>query len=174
MKTAYAFLGVIFVLIVAGAFFLGQVVGSTEEIPSKYTCDGENTSIPLYIGNVPNDAKSLVLIMDDPDIPQEVKMSMGIDTFDHWILYNIPPQTTVVDEGVIVGTLGLNTSGEARYTGPCPPPQYKPKEHRYIFKLYALSDTINFTDVPTKEDILKAISNIIITETELIGRYVRQ
>src|SRR6185369_4493327 len=81
-------------------------------IPERYTCDGERQlSPPLLIDGVPDVTKSLALIMDDPDIPQAIKQSRGIDVFDHWTLYNIPPETRSLPEGAIIGTPGLNSAG---------------------------------------------------------------
>src|SRR5262245_40661465 len=101
-------------------------------IPKKYTCDGENINPPLNIANVPSGAMSLVLIVDDPDVPCHLR-SDGM--YDHWIVFNIPPETNVLLEGQEpVGTQGANTAGNTKYIGPCPPD----KEHRYFFKLYAL------------------------------------
>lgn len=142
-------------------------------IPSKYTCDGQNISPPLRIEGVPSNAKSLVLIMDDPDIPAEVKQSRGIQVFDHWVLFNIAPTTSSIKENSSVGTSGKNGRGESQYTGPCPPPQYEPKEHRYFFKLYALDSTLNLKEGATKNEVEKAMSGHIIAQTELIGRYQR-
>lgn len=143
-------------------------------IPAKYTCDGERElSPPLAITGVPEKAKSLVLIMDDPDIPQEVKASRGIDVFDHWTVYNIPPETREVPEGATVGMPGLNGTGSEGYVGPCPPLQYEPREHRYVFKLYALSDTLNFDQPPTKRQVLDALAPLLLAEAELVGRYAR-
>lgn len=143
-------------------------------IPSKYTCDGDsNLSPPLSISGVPKEAKSLVLIMDDPDIPQVKKEEFGIDSFDHWTLFNIPPETRLIAEGETVGTPGVTTMGKLSYTGPCPPPEYEPAEHRYIFKLFALSDELSLTPGATKKEVLDEIQPYVLAEAELIGRYAR-
>jgi Raf kinase inhibitor-like YbhB/YbcL family protein len=140
-------------------------------IPAKYTCDGDSKlSPPLSISGVPLGAGMLVLVMDDPDVPKELKPD-GI--FDHWVVYAIPPQTKEIPEGGIVGATGLNGAGDSAYTGPCPPPQYEPKEHRYIFTLYAVEGTLNFIKVPTKTDVLTAIQGRILAQTALTGRYAR-
>jgi len=144
-------------------------------IPAKYTCDGDRTvSPPLTIRGVPEGAKSLVLVMDDPDIPEVKKKEFGLEAFDHWVLFNIPPETREIPEGGTVGTPGTTTQGELRYTGPCPPPEYEPKEHRYIFKLYALSDLLTLAEGATKREVLDALAPLIIEEAELIGRYSRE
>ncbi len=141
-----------------------------ESIPSQYTCDGENVSPPLTISGVPEEATSLVLVMDDPDVPKALKPD-GV--FDHWVMYGIPPDTREIPEGSLSGTAGLNGAGEAKYAGPCPPSQYEPREHRYFFKLYALKGTVNFIKAPTKSEVLSAIQDDIIAEAGLMGRYKR-
>src|SRR3989344_5425296 len=142
-----------------------------ETIPAKYTCDGDpKLSPPLSFGGVPEGAKSLVLIMDDPDVPKELRPD-GV--FDHWVLFNIPADTTTIAEDAVVGTPGSNSRGEARYTGPCPPPQYEPREHRYIFKLYALRAPLALSTGATKREVLDALAPLVIEEAELTGRYAR-
>ena len=143
-------------------------------IPTKYTCDGnKELSPPLTISGAPEGTKSFVLIMDDPDIPEVFKKSRGIDSFDHWTLYNIPADTTDILEGASIGTEGLNGAGKGGYIGPCPPHEHEPREHRYIFKLYALSDVLNFDAPPAKQQVLDALAPLLISETELVGRYAR-
>jgi len=141
-------------------------------IPLQFTCDGENTPPPLTISGVPSGTKSLVLVVDDSDIPQVVKDARGIEKFDHWSLYNIPPETTeIIDSGNY--SVGENGVGELRYTGPCPPPGLEPREHRYSFRLYALSGTLNFIKAPTLDELELAAAGILIDKTELVGRYQR-
>ena len=140
-------------------------------IPAKYTCDGDpKLSPPLSFGGVPEGAKSLVLIMDDPDVPKALRPD-GV--FDHWVLFNIPADTTTIAEDAVVGTPGSNSRGEARYTGPCPPPQYEPREHRYIFKLYALRAPLALSTGATKREVLDALAPLVIEEAELTGHYAR-
>ena len=141
-------------------------------IPAEYTCDGDNQPVPLSVSGVPEGARSLALVVDDPDIPEEVKVARGIDVFDHWVLYNINPDTAEITPGS--GAFGLNSAGSAAYTGPCPPSQYEPKEHRYVFTLYALSGSMNFIKAPTKEELLAAIEGQVIQTATLTGRYRRQ
>ncbi len=140
-----------------------------EKIPKKYTCDGENVNTPLKFSEVPENAKSLVLLMDDPDIPDFVKQKMGIQVYDHWVLFNINPNTTEIQEGEAPGTQGNNTGGKANYTGPCPPD----KEHRYFFKLYALDTELNLPEGSTKKEVEKAMQEHILAEATLIGKYER-
>ncbi len=144
-------------------------------IPAKYTCDGDGRlSPPLTISGVPEEAKSLALIMDDPDIPQFAKDKFGIEVFDHWTAYNISPETREIPEGTTAGDEGVNTLGGVCYTGPCPPPEHEPSEHRYIFKLYALSGELRFDAPPTKQQVLDALAPLTISSAELIGRYSRK
>ena len=142
-------------------------------IPAKYTCDGDRTlSPPLTIAGVPKGAKSLVLIMDDPDVPKQLRPE-GV--FDHWVVFNIPPDTTSIGEGgPVPGISGANGRGDAAYTGPCPPPEYEPSEHRYIFKLYALDSLLSLGTGATKKEVLDALASVRIEEAELVGRYSRK
>ncbi|MEM3154502.1 MAG: YbhB/YbcL family Raf kinase inhibitor-like protein [Candidatus Woesearchaeota archaeon] len=141
------------------------------KIPSKYTCDGENINPPLEFSNVPANAKSLVLIMDDPDIPGFVKQKFGISVWDHWIVFNIPPNTKKIEENQEPqGIKGITTSKTLKYNGPCPPD----KEHRYFFKLYALDKMLDLKEGATKEQVLEAIKGHVLAEAELMGRYQRK
>jgi Raf kinase inhibitor-like YbhB/YbcL family protein len=143
-------------------------------IPAQYTCDGENTSPPLAFTNVPEGAVSLVLTMDDPDIPQQVKDARGINVFDHWVVFNMPPDTTGIPEDAKpAGTEGANGTGSTGYTGPCPPKEYEPTEHRYSFKLYALDTELELAAGTLKADVEAAIADQILAKAELIGRYER-
>lgn len=138
-------------------------------IPPTYTCDGENVSPELRIENIPRGTQSLVLVMDDPDIPDSVKQARGIEKFDHWAVYNIPPDTTVIKEGEVLGTGAQNGRGTFVYTGPCPPD----REHRYVFRLHALSGTLNFIKAPTLDEVEEAAKGMTIESATLIGRYNR-
>lgn len=144
-------------------------------IPLKYTCDGgHKLSPPLTMTGVPAGAKSLVLIMEDPDIPQVAKNAIGADVYDHWVLYDIPANTAEVPEGTAVGTVGLNSNGTKGYVSPCPPTNYEPSEHRYIFTLYALDALLSLPSGATKAAVLTALAPHMIEKTELIGRYSRK
>ena len=139
-------------------------------IPSKYTCDGESINPPLSIENVPSQAKSLVMLMDDPDVPKNL-LPAGV--FDHWVVYNIPPTVHEIGENSVPQGVsqGLNGAGQEKYIGPCPPD----REHRYFFKLYALDEELKF-DNPSKvtmQMVITAMQGHIIEETELIGLYNR-
>ena len=138
------------------------------KIPSKYTCDGSNISPPLQIEDVPPNAKCLVLILDDPDVPHFVRKDR---MWVHWVIYNTPPKTTVLAEGAIPpGLVGKGTGGQLFYQGPCPPD----REHRYFFKLYALDAVLSLPEGATKEMVEAAMKEHIIGKTELMGKYVRQ
>jgi Raf kinase inhibitor-like YbhB/YbcL family protein len=136
-------------------------------IPGKYTCDGANINPPLHIANAPNGTKSLVLIMDDPDVPRHLRAE-GI--YDHWVVFNIPPETKEILEGhEPMGTHGANTSGGTKYVGPCPPGG----EHRYFFKLYALDTHLSLPEKASKKDVEKSMEGHILAKTELMGKYER-
>ncbi len=135
-------------------------------IPGTYTCDGENISPPLSIADVPPGAKSLALIMDDPDVPPSAPVSV----WDHWVVFNIPPTTAEVGEGKSPeGTAGKNTRGNLGYGGPCPPD----REHRYFFTLYALDTTLDLAEGATKREVEDAMQGHVLARAELMGRYNR-
>lgn len=161
-----------------------------EFIQSVYTCDGDNTNPKITIKDIPRNTESVVLIMDDPDIPQEIKDARGIEVFDHWVVFNIPvivpesssglPEheptdsvTVTVDANSVPGVQGLNGRGESKYTGPCPPPQYQPTEHRYFFKVYALDSELELGEGATKKQVEDAMEGHIIEKAELVGKYDR-
>lgn len=146
---------------------LMQLTSSTfkdnQFIPSKYTCDGENLNPPLEISEVPANAKSLVLIVDDPDAPN--------GNFTHWLLWNISPSIKEIREGETPqgAVEGLNDFGKNSYGGPCPPSGV----HHYHFKLYALDTILELNSSATKEDLEKAIKDHVLDSAELIGLYQR-
>jgi len=138
-------------------------------IPSKYTCEGEDVSPPLAWEGVPDGAKSLVLIIDDPDAPDPKAPKM---VWVHWVVYNIPPDTeslpenagkTRLPQGAL---LGLNDFKKTGYGGPCPPIG----RHRYFHKLYALYITLYLTSA-TKTQIERALQAHVLANAELIGTY---
>ena len=132
-------------------------------IPSEYTCDGADLSPPLAISDVPSNAKSLVLIMDDPDAP------VGI--WDHWIVFNIPTSTKQIGKGNEPdGVAGRNSWGRTGYGGPCPPSG----THRYFFKLYALDTMLNLPQGATKKDLEKSIQGHVVAQAQLVGLYKRK
>lgn len=132
------------------------------KIPAKYTCDGENINPPLTFLGVSANAKSLTLIMDDPDAP------MG--TFVHWVLFNLDPKTNGIKENSIPQgvVLGKTSTGRTDYVGACPPTG----THRYFFRLYAL-DTILDLNNPDKTMLEEKMQGHILEHAELIGLYSR-
>ena len=136
-------------------------------IPAKYTCDGDNVNPPLHISDVPVDAKSLVLFVEDPDVPKHLRVD---GMWDHWVLFNLPPTTTTLAEGSEpLAIQGMTTYGKPGYGGPCPPD----REHRYFFKLYALDITLDLSEGSTKQQVQQAMEGHVLTETTLMGRYKR-
>lgn len=134
-------------------------------IPSRFTCEGDNINPALEIADVPPKAKSLVLIMDDPDVPKSLRPD---GMFDHWVLFNIAPTVHKIGEDSAPEcTAGTTTKGGTTYVGPCPPD----REHRYFFKLYALDKKLDLPEGATKKEVEKAMQGHIIAETQLMGRY---
>lgn len=145
---------------------------SATSIPEEYTCDGHrDLNPPLTIDDVPEGAVSLVLVMDDPDVPKQVKPD-GV--FDHWVVFNIPVTTTQINSGDTPGTLGANGAGKSAYTGPCPPAQYEPSTHRYFFRVYALDTTLDLPAGASKAQVLFAIEGHVLEEAELVGTYKKK
>ncbi len=143
------------------------------EIPSRFTCDDADVSPPLSWSGLPVGTKSLVLIVDDPDAPDPAAPKM---TWVHWVLYNIPPDTQGLPEGVNRQALprgtqeGTNDFKRTAYGGPCPPVG----RHRYFHKLYALDAVLPSLDRPTKRDVEAAMEGRILGRAELIGTYRRR
>lgn len=142
------------------------------EIPKRFTCDGPEISPALSWSKVPKNAKSLVLIVDDPDAPDPEAPKL---TWVHWLLYNFPPTVSGLPENNAPGDLpkgtlqGKNDWKETGYRGPCPPIG----RHRYFFKLYALDTELPDLNGPNKGRLEKAMSGHIIDHAELIGTYKR-
>ena len=142
-------------------------------IPGRHACDGTNISPALNWTGVPDGTKSLALIVDDPDAPNPDAPRM---TWVHWVLYNMPPGTKGLPEAVSAevlppGTLqGLNDWQRTDYQGPCPPIG----NHRYFFKLYALSKVLSDMRRPSGKALEKAMQGYIIARSQLVGRYQRQ
>ena len=141
------------------------------EIPRVHTCDGSDTSPPLEWSGVPDGAKSLVLIVDDPDAPDPAAPKM---TYVHWVLYDIPVTATGLPGApgnavpLPAGTReGTNDWHRTGYGGPCPPIG----RHRYFFKLYALDDTLGDLGTPAKADVETAMQGHVIEDAVLMGTY---
>ncbi len=144
-----------------------------KEIPSKYTCEGQNISPPLSWEDIPENAKSLVLIIDDPDAPDPKAPKM---VWDHWVLYNIDPKSTGLVENVSLqelpaGTLrGLTSWKNQNYGGPCPPIG----RHRYYHRLYALDAVLPDLNAPTTDQLRAVLNKHKITEVVLMGTYQKK
>lgn len=131
-------------------------------IPSKFTCDAAQAVNPaLVFGGVPANTQSLVLIMDDPDVP---KTMIPSGEFVHWLRWDIAPTSKGIAEGD--GAAGINGTGRPGYMGPCPPD----KSHRYFFKLYAVDTKIDGT-IKNKADLEKAMEGHVIQKAELMANY---
>jgi Raf kinase inhibitor-like YbhB/YbcL family protein len=144
-----------------------SVFKHNQPIPAKYSCDGANVSPPLKFLNVPANAKSIVLIVDDPDAPR--------GTFDHWIIWNLPPDLKELTEGAKelarlspAAVQGINGYKKTDYHGPCPPAG---KPHHYHFKLYALDTLLSLAEGATKQQVEKAMQGHILNQAELVGTY---
>ncbi|KKU12028.1 MAG: PEBP family protein [Candidatus Woesebacteria bacterium GW2011_GWA1_45_8] len=134
-----------------------------EKIPVEFTCDGKKVNPPLAISGIPEGAKSLAMIVDDPDAPA--------GTFTHWVIWNIDAATTEIGSGTIPpkSQEGTNSAGRIGYTPPCPPSG----THRYFFTLLALDTTIGLDAKAKKADLETAMKGHIMEQTNLIGAYGR-
>jgi len=141
------------------------------EIPTQFTCEGPDESVPLQFAGAPAGTKSLALIVDDPDAPDPAAPKM---VWVHWVLYNLPPDTTELPAAMTSlppGTLeGLNDWKRTGYGGPCPPIG----RHRYFHKLYALDAVLPDLGEPTKDELLAAMEGHVLAEAELMGTYIKQ
>ncbi len=136
-----------------------------EKIPKLYTCEGYDWNPPVEFHDVPKEAKSLVMIMEDPDVPESIRPDK---LWVHWIVYEIPPDCQGIPEhSPPPGTHGRGTNMRTAYMGPCPPD----KEHRYFFNLYALDIMPDWPKGMTKEEVEKAIDDHIIAKAQLMGTY---
>jgi hypothetical protein len=140
------------------------------KIPFKYTCQGDDIAPPLTWRGVPANTRSLVLIVDDPDAPDPKAPKM---TWVHWVLFNLPPDTTGLPEGAAMADLphgtgqGLNNWNRTGYGGPCPPIG----RHRYFHKLYALDIVLEGLGKPTKKTLEAAMQGHVLGQAELMGTY---
>ncbi len=132
-------------------------------IPSRYTCDAENINPTLEIGDIPKEAESLALIMEDPDAP--------VGTWIHWLKWNLPPDLSFIDESSDPGGIsGRGSAGNLSYIGPCPPDGV----HRYFFRIFALDTVLDLAGGSSKIDLMNAMSGHILAEGELMGTYQKQ
>lgn len=127
-------------------------------IPLAYTCDGEDRNPPIQIDGIPENTRSLAIIVLDPDAPS--------GNFCHWVIWNIPA-THFINEPEKRGTVGMNDFGKHRYSGPCPPSG----THHYIFKLYALDSTLDLPVSANHVNLESAISGHILAFGSLTGKY---
>src|ERR1017187_384799 len=143
------------------------------EIPGLFTCQGDDRSPPLVWSGTPAGTKSFVLIVDDPDAPDPAAPKM---TYVHWVLYNLPAESTSLAEGVRETALppgthgGLNDWRRTGYGGPCPPIG----RHRYFFKLYALDTGLPDLNRPAKAKLEASMKGHILAQATLIGTYQRK
>ena len=140
-----------------------------EDIPAKYSCEGQDISPPLAWGEPPAGTYSFALIVDDPDAPGRV--------FTHWVLFNLPADSRELPEAVPTqpqlssGALqGKNDFGKTGYGGPCPPPG---RPHRYQFTLYALDQLLDLKSGASKQQVLEAMQGHILGQGQLTGTYQR-
>ena len=136
----------------------------TKAIPSKYSCDGDDLNPPLAIEGVPKEAKSLALVMDDPDAPGGVWV--------HWVLWNLDPATTQIAQGSVPAgaNQGVNSWERTGYGGPCPPSG----THRYYFRLFALKERLELPSSTTRKELDRAMQGKILARCELLGTYSRK
>ena len=138
--------------------FTSPAFGHNQTIPKKYTCEGDDINPRLIITDIPAAAKSLTLIVDDPDAP------MG--TWVHWVVFDIPVAGEIKEDS-IPGKQGYNDFGRNDWGGPCPPSG----THRYFFKIYALDTILNLKEGVKKKEVERAMRGHILDKTELVGLY---
>ncbi len=133
-------------------------------IPAKFTCDGENVNPPINLAEIPSQAKSIVLIVDDPDSPG--------GTWNHWLVWNINPNTKEISENTVPNEAiqGKNDFGENKYGGPCPPMG----THHYFFRVYALDTLLNIPEGSGRADLDLIMKNHVIATGELMGIYQKK
>jgi len=129
-------------------------------IPEEYTCAGTDINPPLQIEDIPSKAKTLALIVDDPDAP------MG--TFVHWVLYDMPI-IRKINKNSAPGTQGTNDFQRIAYGGPCPPSG----THRYYFKVYALDRKLDLLPGVKKQELEQIMQGHILDQAQLMGRFVK-
>lgn len=140
--------------VTSSAFAFGQ------KIPSKYTCDGKDVNPPLHLENLPGEAISLAIVVDDPDAPAR--------TWNHWIVWNIPVVNDI-PENSMLGITGTNDFRNSTYNGPCPPSGL----HRYYFKVYVLDRELSLTQADKKRKLITTMEKHVIARGELVGIYER-
>jgi Raf kinase inhibitor-like YbhB/YbcL family protein len=143
---------------------LSSAFNPGDKIPAKYTCDGEGVNPPLIFSNIPENTKSLVLIVDDPDAP--------VGLFTHWVIFNIDPSVKQISEKeeAKIGINGVSSLGQEGYVSACPPSG----QHRYYFKLYALNSMLDLPQGVDRKAVEEAMKDKIIETAELMGVYRRE
>lgn len=135
---------------------------NNESLPVKFSCDGININPELAIKDIPEQTKSLALILEDPDAVRGV--------WTHWLLWNIDSRKNDIKERESPGIVGVNDYGNNKYDGPCPPSGI----HRYFFKIYALDKTLGLPAKSGSKELYKAIEGHVIDQGELMATYSRQ
>jgi Raf kinase inhibitor-like YbhB/YbcL family protein len=134
-------------------------------IPAKYSCDGDKVNPALVFSGAPANAKSLALIIDDPDVP---KTMIPSGEFVHWLVWDIAPTSKGMPEAdPAAATKGLNGTGKPGYYPMCPPD----REHRYFFRLFALDKMLGDAKIANKADLQAAMQGHIVGQAVLMGRY---
>ena len=136
---------------------------NAQAIPSRHGCEGEDVSPPLRWSNLPEETRSLALIVDDPDAPGGV--------FTHWIAWGLDPAAKGLGDGEQAPGEGQNDFGTSGYRGPCPPSGHG--RHRYVFRLYALDTNVELAAGASKADLERAIEGHVLTTAELVGTHER-
>jgi Raf kinase inhibitor-like YbhB/YbcL family protein len=147
----------------AGFALESSAFGNAQAIPNRHSCEGEDLSPPLRWSNAPEDARSLALVVDDPDAPGGV--------FTHWLAWGLDPAADGLSEGEPAPREGQNGFGTRGYRGPCPPPGHG--RHRYVFRLYALDAEPELAAGAGKAELEQAIAGHVLTTAELVGTYER-
>ncbi|HVW62102.1 MAG TPA: YbhB/YbcL family Raf kinase inhibitor-like protein [Puia sp.] len=129
-----------------------------EDIPRRFTCEGENVNPSLEITGLPRQTRTLALIVEDPDT--------GHGVFDHWLVWNIQPNETIRENNV-PGVYGRNGFGKNGYGGPCPPQG----KHRYFFHIYALDGELDLPPGSSKKELQAAMQGHILATADLMGQY---
>ncbi len=130
-------------------------------IPSKYTCEGENINPPLSVDNIPSGTKTLAIIVEDPDAPG--------GTFDHWLAWNIPPENPI-EENRTAGISGTNSAKKTGYYGPCPPSGI----HRYFFYVFSLDENLTLQEGASKEELKDQMKKHVLAIGVLMGTYQKK
>lgn len=139
---------------------------NNETIPSKYTCEGDDINPLLEVSGLPENTKSLTLVVDDPDAPA--------GNWNHWLVWNINSKTQYIyEDSVPAGAVeGTTSFGRVGYGGPCPPKGDSP--HRYFFKVYALDKELDLEEGASREDLLSAMEGSVLEQVEIVGKYQRK